>query len=169
MRFFCLLIVIVLLCPSSYAAWQTYQSDLRNSGSADGTGYYPVKTSNFSIDIGMNFQPLVDDIDANGNKEIIIFANNSIIVFNPQLEIISQVKIGSILGQPALFNFDNDSMIEIIFNARQDSNYYFFAYDFDSNLNQEFNITLPNDANFSGIKCLILNGTNSCIFKDKLN
>ena len=163
-------VIFVLLSFSSNAAWQTYQNDLGNSGNANGTGYFPVATSNFSIDFGMDFQPLADDIDMNGQKEIIIFSNNSLIIFNPQLEIISQAKIGTILGQPELFNFDNDSANEIIFNARQGSADYFFAYQLNnSNLQQEFNITLSHEANFSGIKCFKFNGTSYCTFKDEFN
>lgn len=168
MRYCLLLLFFILLAIDTNASWQAYQNDLRSTGSADGAGYFPLQTSNFSDDsLGMDFQPLVDDLDADGKNEIVIFANDSLIVFNSQLKILNQTKIGGILGQPALFNLDNDSSIEIIFNSRQNSD-YFFAYQFNnSNLRQEFNITLPNEANFSGIKCLNLNGTNSCVFKDK--
>src|SRR3989344_2708169 len=170
MKLLLLLITVLLLFPSSYAAWQTYQNDLRNTGFSDGNGYFPAKTSNFTSELGMNFQPLADDLDSDGNNEIVMFANNSLIILNKELEILSQTRICSILGQPTLFNLDNDSMVEIIFNARQISGDYFFAYQLNNSaLQQEFNITLSNDANFSGIKCLNLNGTDTCIFKDKQN
>ncbi len=168
MRFYIFSLFFILLSFDVIASWQTFQNDLRNTGIRNGTGYFPLQTANFSVDLGMDFQPLVDDLDANGNNEIVIFSNNSLIVFNSQLNILTQAKIGTILGQPALFNFDNDNLIEIIFNSRQNSTDYFFAYQFNnSNLKQEFNITLSNDANFSGIKCL--NAINSCVFKDKRN
>ena len=154
----------------SYASWQTYQNDLRNTGVSNGTGYLPSNTANFSIDLGMDFQPLVDDLDANGKNEIVIFSNDSSIILSPQLDILNSVKTGPLLGQPTLFNFDNDSLIEIIFNARQNFTDYFFVYQYNnSNLQQEFNITLTNEANFGGIKCFGFNGTNYCVFKDKLN
>ena len=163
------LFLFLILVPNVFANWQTYQNDLRNTGASNGTGYFPLNTANFSVDLGMAFQPLIDDLNSDGNNEIVLFSNDSLIIFNSQLMILNQVKIGTILGQPTLFNFDSDNLIEIIFNARQSSD-YFFVYQFNnSNLNQEFNITLNNDANFSGIKCLNLGGTNSCIFKDKQN
>ncbi|MBI2660488.1 hypothetical protein HYX07_04970 [Candidatus Woesearchaeota archaeon] len=170
MKFYLSLVLFLFLATNSYAYWQTYQNDLRNTGASNGTGYFPLKTSNFSDDsLGMDFQLLADDLNADGKNEIVIFSNNSLIVFNLQLKILNQTRVGNIQGQPALLDFDNDNLIEIIFNARQNSTDYFFAYQFNNTkLQQEFNITLS-DANFSGIKCLNLNGTNSCIFKDKLN
>ena len=171
MRLYLFLIILVLLTINANAFWQTYQNDLRNTGAANGTGYFPLRTANFSDDsIGMDFQPLVDDLDRNGNNEIVIFSNNSLVIFNPQLDVLTQTKVGSILGQPALFNFDDDNPVEIIFNSRQNLTDYFFVYQYnESKLNQEFNITLPYEANFSGIKCLNLNGTDSCVFKDEKN
>ncbi|MBI2101351.1 hypothetical protein HYT53_01960 [Candidatus Woesearchaeota archaeon] len=169
MRIYLPALVFILLSFDSYAFWQTYQNDLRNTGSSNGTGYFPLKTANFSVDIGMDFQPLADDLDNNGNTEIVIFSNNSLVIFNPQLDILTQTKIGAILGQPALFNFDDDNPVEIIFNARQNSTDYFFGYQFgNSSLQQEFNITLANNASFGGIKCYS-DGSGYCVFKDKKN
>ena len=170
MRVYLFLMLFLILVTDAYASWQTNQNDLRNTGSANGTGYFPLETSNYSIDgVGMDFQPLVDDLNADGKNEIVIFSNSSLIVFNPTLAILNQAKIGPILGQPTLFDFDDDRLVEIIFNARQNSSDYFFAYQFNnSNLKQEFNITLPNESNFSGIKCFKANNS-YCTFKDKLN
>ncbi|MBI2653634.1 hypothetical protein HYX02_02370 [Candidatus Woesearchaeota archaeon] len=171
MRFWLFCLIFVISSYNVFASWQTYQNDLRNSGTANGTGYFPLNTANFTEDnLGMEFQPLVEDLNLDGKAEIVIFANNSLIVFDPQLKILNQTKTGAILGQPALFDFDSDNLVEIIFNSIQNSTDYFFAYQYNnSNLRQEFNITLNNEANFSGIKCLNLNGTNSCVFKDKRN
>ncbi|MBI2650767.1 hypothetical protein HYX04_05670 [Candidatus Woesearchaeota archaeon] len=170
MKFYLFAVIFILLSLNVSSYWQTYQNDLRNTGIANGTGYFPIQTSNFSDNsLGMDFQPLVGDLEANGKNEIAVFSNNSLIIFNPQLSILGQAKVGSILGQPALFNFDNDGFIEVVFNSRQNSTDYFFAYQFNnSNLQQEFNITLANEANFSGIKCFSSSG-NFCVFKDKLN
>src|SRR3989338_249043 len=141
MRFYLLLLIFILASINTHAYWQTFQNDLRNTGSANGTGYFPLQTSNFSDDsLGMDFQPLVDDLNADGKNEIVVFSNNSLIVFNPALKILNQTKVGGVLGQPALFSFDNDNLIEIIFNSRQNSTDYFFAYQLnDSSLRQEFN------------------------------
>ncbi|MBI2654351.1 hypothetical protein HYX02_06105 [Candidatus Woesearchaeota archaeon] len=170
MRLLYLLAVFILAIPPSYASWQTYQNDLRNTGISNGTGYLPLNTANFSIDIGMDFQPLVDDLDFNGNSEIVIFSNDSLIILSPQLDILDSVKTGTLLGQPTLFNFDNDGLTEIMFNARQNSTDYFFAYQYNnSGFYQEFNITLSHEANFGGIKCFGFNGMNYCVFKDEFN
>lgn len=171
MKLYLLMIILILLPAEASASWQSYQNDLRNTGSANETGYFPLQTSNFSDDsLGMSFQPLVDDLNADSKNEIVIFSNDSLIVFSPTLAILNQTQIGTLLGQPALFDFDDDGLIEIIFNSRQNSTDYFFAYQLNnSNLLQEFNITLPYDASLGGIKCLDLNGTNSCVFKDWRN
>jgi len=165
MKFVLALAIFIMLSIGASASWETYENDLRNSGSSDETGYFPLDTANFSSNTyGMNFQPLVSDLDGNGDNEIIIFSNDSLIIFNPQLGILNQTKVGTILGQPAVFNKS------IIFNSRINNSNYFFAYQYNaSGLNQKFNITLVNDADFGGIKCIGLNGTNSCIFKDKMN
>ena len=90
---------------------------MRNIANSNGAGYFPLKTANFSNnDFGTDFQPLASDLDSDGKNEIIIFSNNSLVIFNPQLEIKSQAKIGSILGQPTLFNLNGTA--NIIFNAR---------------------------------------------------
>jgi|GEM_PF-1826977 len=162
---------IILFSFSAQAYWQTYQNDLRNSGASNGTGYFPLMTSNFSNDdFGMDFQPLIGDLDGKGSSKIVIFSNNSLIIFNRELEIMKKIKVGGILGQPALFDYDNDGLNEIIFNAEQNTTDYFFAYNYNnSNLSQKFNISLSNKANFSGIKCLHLDLTPICVFKDTAN
>src|SRR3989338_4726720 len=113
MRFLYLLAIFISAIPLSYASWQTYQNDLGNTGTSNGTGYLPLNTANFSTDIGMDFQALADDLDLNGKNEIVIFDNNSLIVLSPQLDILNSVKTGAILGQPTLFNFDSDGLVEI--------------------------------------------------------
>ena len=95
MRFY-LMLIFILLAVDVNASWQTYQNDLRNTGSANGTGYFPLETSNFSDDsLGMDFQPLVDDLDASGNNEIAVFAHDSLLIFNTPLTILNQAKIGN--------------------------------------------------------------------------
>ena len=67
----------------------------------------------------MNFQPLVDDMDKDGQNEIVIFWNNSLFILSPTLTEITRARVGALLGQPTLFDFDDDGKSEIIFNARQ--------------------------------------------------
>ena len=159
MRYLILVFVFVVFSFSANASWQSFQGDLGNTGASNEVGYFPLKTSNFSSDYGMGFQPLVGNLDNKGANEIIIFVNQSLIIFDPQLNILSQVKVGDLLGQPTLFEYNNS--VRIIFNSRQNAD-YFFVYHYESALVQDFNITLNNEANFSGIKCLVkvLNAVN---------
>ena len=165
MRFCLFILILILFSLSSNAGWQAYQNDLRNTGIANGTGYFPLKTTNFSNELyGMDFQPLISDINNDGYNELVIFYNELLKVFDYELSLIDEKFAGTLLGQPAVFNNN------IIFNSRIDNKDYFFAYELNgSGLNQRFNVTLSNAADFSGIKCLNLNGTDSCIFKDKRN
>ncbi|MEK6984724.1 MAG: CARDB domain-containing protein [Nanoarchaeota archaeon] len=165
MKYSLFLLIFIVLSLNANASWQTYQSDLRNTGIADGIGHFPLKISNFSNEIyGTNFQPLVDDLNNDGYKELIIFSDGFLQIFDYELNLVDEKFTGNTLGQPTLFNKN------IIFNSRINGKNYFFAYQYSSSgLNQKFRISLDNDADFSGIKCLKLNGINSCIFKDKLN
>src|SRR3989338_5218586 len=165
MRFYLFAIIFILLSLNVSSYWQTYQNDLRNTGIANGTGYFPIITSNFSNNLdGMDFQALVDDINNDGYSEIVIFSNDFVKIFDYELNLIDEKFAGTILGQPTIFNG------YIIFNSRISNKNSFFAYKLNnSTLQQIFNITLANDADFSGIKCLNLDNVNSCIFKDKLN
>ena len=165
MRFYLFAIIFILSIINANASWQTFQNDLRNTGSANGTGYFPLATANFSNGLyGMDFQPLVNDINNDGYNELIIFSNDFLKVFDYELNLIDEKFTGTTLGQPTIFNNN------LIFNSRINDKNYFFAYKLNnSTLQQKFNITLSNDADFGGIKCLNLNGSNSCIFKDKLS
>ena len=157
--------ILVLLITNVYASWQTYQNDLRNTGIANGSGYFPLRTTNPSTELyGMDFQALIDDLNSDGYNEIIIFSNDFLKIFDYELNLIDEKFVGAILGQPTIFNKN------IIFNSRSNNKNYFFVYQLNnSNLQKKFNITLDNDADFSGIKCLNLDGVDSCVFKDKLN
>src|SRR3989339_2267421 len=134
--------------------------------------YFPLKTANFSNNIyGMDFQPLVGDINNDGYNEIVIFSNDFLKIFDYELDLIDERYVGTLLGQPAIFDKN------IIFNSRQKNspkaNFfvdYFFVYNFNnSQLKPKFNITLNNDADFGGIRCLNINNSDYCIFKDKIN
>jgi uncharacterized membrane protein YgcG len=118
----------------------------------------------------MDYQPLIADIDNNGKNEIIIFSNSSLKILNSTLDLIDENTVGDLLGQPTLFNFDSDSLLEVMFISNISSTHYFLAYEYNnSNFIQEFNFTVTNGGEGSGIKCLNLNGTNSCVFKDNSN
>ena len=157
--------LFLIFSVSANADWNTYENDLRNSASPDGIGYFPLKTANFSNELyGMDFQPLVDDINKDGYNEIVIFSNDFLKIFDYELNLIDEKFVGMLLGQPTIFNN------KIVFNSKINDKNYFFAYQLNNlNLQQVFNITLSNDADFGGIKCLNLNGANICVFKDKIN
>ena len=78
MRFF-IILFFILMSLNVNASWETYQNDLRNSGASDDVGYFPLETANFTNDeLGMDFQPLVTDLNSDGKNEIVIFSNYSL-------------------------------------------------------------------------------------------
>ncbi len=165
MRFWLVLLIFALLSFGVSASWVTYQSDLRNSGVGDGIGYFPLETANYSNDAeGMDFQPLIYDFDSDGKSEIVIFSEGFLKVFDYKLDLLDEEFVGTLLGQPTVFED------KIIFNSRNGNESRLFAYRYsDANLEEEFSIALANDADFGGIKCLNIDGTDFCVFKDKLN
>ena len=162
-----LLLVLILVLPQAYSSWTTYQGDLRNSGVSYDIGYFPTNLVNFTVNFGTELQPLVDDLNLDGKNDIIIFNNETLYILDAQLNIQSQIKVGNVSGQPAIFNTDSDSFKEIVVNSYQKPDSYFFAYQYDTSLSQEFNLSLNRDAYRSGIKCV--DGLRLCVFKDSFN
>ena len=162
-------LIIVLILPDVYSSWEQFQSDDFNSGKAEGTGYFnarAIRSSNDSMN-GMNYQPLVSDIDNNGKNEIVIFFGNYLKIFDNQLNLINEEFVGKIQGQPTILDIDEDSFREIIFISNITSTPYFFAYEYNSDsFNQEFNFTVLNGGIGSGIKCTALGNTKVCVFMD---
>ena len=77
-------LLLLILVPSTSAAWNQYQGDESNTGRAEGIGYLGgsafVNITN--TDAGFNFQPLVGDFNNDGKNEIAIFSNNSLEIFD---------------------------------------------------------------------------------------
>ena len=161
-------LLFLILAPIANAAWEQYQNDLGNSGKADGIGYFGssiITNSTNSLD-GMNFQPLVDDVNNDNKNEIIIFSNDTLKVFDKFLNEIDKKRVGKLQGQPAIYNIDNDSFKEIVFISNISSTAYFFAYQYNNSFFQEFNFTVLNGGIGSGVKCTLLGSTNICVFMD---
>src|SRR3989338_3706609 len=160
-------LILILLIPCAYS-WEQFQSDNVNSGKANGTGYFNSKEiSNFTDSLnGMNYQPLIYDIDANGKNEIIIFSGNYLKILDSRLNLIDEKFVGNLLGQPAVFNVDNDLFKEIIFISNVFGVDYFFAYEYNGSFNHAFNFTITNGGIGSGIKCTAIGSTDVCVFID---
>ena len=121
---------------------------------------------------GMEFEPLAADINNDGKSEIIIFSNSKLIIFNNSLGFINEKDVGTLVGQPAIYNIDNDNNLEIIFNANISSTSYLMAYEYN-NINKNFlkqcNVSISNGLSGAGIKCADIEAGKSCFFKDQKN
>src|SRR3989338_3914055 len=152
-KLFLISLILILLAPYVYS-WEQFQNDELNSGKANGKGYFnlnKIKNINDSLN-GMNFQPLVSDIDNNGKNEIITFSGNYLKLFDNKLNLLNEKFVGNLLGQPAVFNIDNDLFKEIIFISNISDVHYFFAYKYNNtDFNTEFNFTVANRGIGTGI------------------
>lgn len=157
-------LILLILIPNAYA-WEQYQGDLLNSGKAEGIGDFNNFKGNMTISHGYNFQPLVSDLDNDGNNEIAVFSNDTLKIFDKKLNEVASGKFGIIQGQPTIFDADNDSLKEIIFISNHSLMPYFFAYEYTNfTFKQEFNFSVLNGAIGSGVKCM--GSANLCIFMD---
>ncbi|MBL7055794.1 hypothetical protein ISS07_02680 [Candidatus Woesearchaeota archaeon] len=162
------LICFLLLGFGVFAGWEQFQNGDFNQGDVSGVGYFSGgDVVNFSVSFGSDHQPLISDVDSSGEKEIIIFDNKRLKLFNAFLELINETFVGDLLGQGTIFSMDEDSYDEIIFNANVSGVSYFFAYEFNGTaLNQELNFTISNGAIGSGVKCFSSGTTKTCVFMD---
>jgi len=135
-----------------------------------GKGYFDSSIiENISTDDGMNFEPIAADINNDGKNEIVIFSGSKLKIFNHSLGLINEIDVGILVGQPTIFNIDNDDNKEIVFIVNISSINYLMAYEYNINFNAKCNITLSNGAIGSGIKCAEVNDAKSCFFKDNKN
>ena len=130
--------------------------------------YGAIKTKTNST-IGMNFKPLTADIDQDDNNELIIFSKDNLIVYDKDMELKNKKQVGSLQGQPTIYNIDSDSPLEIVFISKIDGVNYFFAYQYNETFTQEFNLTVNNSCSGSGIRCALINNEKYCFFKDNKN
>ena len=162
-------LLFLIFIPNVNAAWEQYQNDLGNSGKAEGIGHFDSSTLTNITDYlnGMDFQPLVSDLDNNGKNEIVIFSRNYLKIFDAKLSLIDEKFTGNLLGQPTIFDFDDDRSKEIIFISNISNAHYFFAYEYgNSKFNPEFNFTVSNGGIGSGIKCANSGSSKICVFMD---
>lgn len=161
--------VLILSLLSASASWEQFQNDVLNSGRVNGTGYFnerKIISINDSLS-GMDFQPLISDIDNNEKNEIIVFSGNYLKLFDNKLNLINEKFVGNLLGQPTVFNIDNDLFMEIVFISNISNAHYFFAYQYNnSGFAQEFNFTVSNGGIGSGVKCTAIGSTDACVFMD---
>ena len=151
------------------AEWLQYQFSQNSSGffptddSFDGASMINLT----SPESGSNFQPLVGDLNGDDVNEIVAFGANSIIAYNPYLNLKTQYNAGgNILGQPTLSNVSGDKGMELILSLNVTGAHYFMAYNYSDTFTPVSSLAIGNNLSGSGIKCTSLNGIKNCIFMD---
>ena len=91
------------------------------------------------------------------------------IIYNDSLGLINEKDVGTLVGQPAIYNIDTDNNLGIIFNANVSSASYLMAYEYNNDFTKQCNVTISNGLSGAGIKCADIGTTKSCFFKDQKN
>ena len=162
------IVILILSLLTASASWEQFQNNGMNSGRANGTGYFNERTIVNVTDSlnGMDFQPLASDVDNDGKNEVVIFSGNYLKLFDNELNLINEKFVGNLMGQPTIFNIDNDKFREIIFISSISNIHYFFAYEYNGSFNNELNFTVSNGGIGSGVKCTGMGTTDICVFID---
>ena len=164
----CLLVFITLvtiLIPISMAdSWETYGKNITaNNANLDTTGHFNRTMAFFNLSFGMDFQPLVSDLDSDGYNELIIWQNDTLRIYNKSIAQIVEYKLGVLRSQPSISNFTKNTKSIV---AIQETNFTVINFNGSISIVKNFNLTwnLTN----SGLMCgLIDNDTlEDCVFKD---
>jgi len=82
-----LVLLVLVLVPSLGAIWEEFR--------VDGVGYFDTDNLiSITIHDGMDYQPLVADIDNNGHNEVVIFSGNYLKIFDNELNLIDEENVG---------------------------------------------------------------------------
>src|SRR3989338_2629856 len=151
--------------------WTDFNKNRLSYGIASGNGYFSKSAINSILynSYGTEFQPMIADIDNNGQNEIVVFSNNSLIVLNKSLALIAQKQVGNLRGQFDIENMDNDAFIEIIAVVNNSNKDNFTIFEFngsDFKIETSFDVTSQNS--YQDIRCLDFDKDNAkeCIFRD---
>ena len=149
------LVALLLILPIVNAGWGEFQYDNDNSGNPRNTGTLTqINFSSITINEGMSYQPLVADLDDNGDNEVVLFVGSRLKVYNENLVLQDSIDVGILRGQPSIFNIDSDAYNEIVFVARVGSTDYVMMYEYNGNFLAELNISIPNGGQGTGVKCV---------------
>lgn len=163
--------IIFIITSGAEYDWLTYNNDNFNSGAQTGTGYFNTRNITVitnNID-GMDYQPLVADIDADSYNEIVIFSGSYLKIFDYELNLIDEKYIGNPQGQFDIENMDSDPYIEIISVVDSNNIDYYQVWEYNGtafNLDQNFSVN--SQGGYQDIKCTDFDGDNEkeCIFRD---
>ena len=107
--------MVLVLIPSVTAVWDTFNNDITNNAKLNGSGFINVeKFFVINVSFGMNKQPMVSDLDFDGDNEIVIFSEGYLKLFDKNLNLVAEKIVGDLQGQFDVENMDNDKFIEII-------------------------------------------------------
>lgn len=172
-KFLLYLTMLIVFTIPSYATfteeWGEYQNHYNNRGFVhDNEGHWIDKGTTYSYSSGMNFQPLVVDLDNDNDRELIVFksGSNYLQLFDSTMSLVDETVIANltyIAGQPTIYN--NGTVNHIVFRVgNSNQKEHFLVYSYNGSFNQICDLTIPVSWNErgSGIKCK----GNYCYFID---
>lgn len=153
------------------ADWTTFQKDPIGHGTQEGAGTVASTTTEFINNLyGGNHQPLVADIDNDGENELVVFSGNYLRILNQYAELKGESIVGALQSQPSLAQYDNEPHKEIagIINRNGQNFYTVWRYTGGVNGFTTEQETLIATSTVGAVKCVEFDGEQSgeeCIFK----
>ena len=162
------LALILILMPSAEAAWDSFNNDATGFAAINGSGFISeIGGVSINVSFGMNFQPMVADLNSDGRNEMVIFSGSNLTIVDENLGIIARKNVGALQGQFDIENIDNDSNIEVLAIVNNGSS-YLSAFELNgSELREESGIVVPYPG-ILDIRCLDfdMDGKVECLFRD---
>ena len=165
------LLLVLVLIPSVTAVWDTFNNDITNNAKLNGSGFINVeKFFVINVSFGMNKQPMVSDLDFDGDNEIVIFSEGYLKLFDKNLSLVAEKIVGDLQGQFDVENMDNDKFIEIIAVVKNGTeNFTIWQFNgSDFRVEISFDVSIQNGS--QDIRCLDFDKDNKkeCIYRDYL-
>lgn len=153
-------------------AWLNLQRDGRGSALQPGSAWFSqTSVSRIATSTGSSFQPLVADLDANGDQEIVIVNGGTLLVYDRGMRLKASLPLGFIGSQFAIVQYDRDPQLEIV-GVVAGAQWFYGALEFDGQ-NLLFQQIVPVSTNGgipSHVRCTDFDGDQDmdCAFKDSL-
>jgi len=100
------------------AEWGEYQDDISNKGFvSDTVSTFTEVSTVYTVSDGFAYQPLAVNMTGGSNLEVIISSGNYLKMYDPQLNLIDELNLGSaIQSQPTIYNTPNGNAYVLITN-----------------------------------------------------
>lgn len=99
---FMMILMVSIATASTTGIWPTANLNNEKTASVQGSVLNGTFTTGSIASCEMAYQPIVYDLDMDGENEIYVFCNNKIKVYDPDFVLIQEKNVGTLLGSPAI-------------------------------------------------------------------